>query len=1337
MKRYKCLLLTAVFLFTGYGLIADQIPGSQYFYLGNGITYFPLGAGGVSHFMSMESNLYNPAGFAGTKRITADLSVGGFAGSHTLINARSSFPTNYGIITANILSLQSPGGDTAGDVYGLKTTFSKEISDQWLFGAAVNMGFGQGPETDYYISGDIGTIYRKAVEGTGVGIFDYSIGGAVKNLGKNISYRGWDNFPPLEVDIGANAEVIRAGFYRSRLGGHFALPLNPVNTFFGFGMENIFFDTVNLKLGLNFGVEEIDWYSLGLDVNFDIQDTNIQLAYSFLPTNFGGDKQYTHNAGVSVAFGAYDKKPPEAAIEAESMYFSPNHDGVNDRAVYNMMIKDNTMVFGWKLDITDESGNPVKSFIAEDVRKIRFMTIAKYFSRILAKKEEVKIPKVIEWDGEDTEGNVVKDGTYYYTLYAWDENENRTVTTKNRIIVDNTVPMIEAKSDMRLFSPNADGVKDTLTFDIKSANIETDDEVVFQIFDRDKNVVFTKKFNGQAPGNFVWDGRDTSGALVDEGIYAFNASVADYAGNSTSTEVDGIIVRTGYERITASPEFRTFSPNNDGYFDMNDVKLFASSKEGLTEWELRVFNKDENTVRMYSGERDFPETISFDGKNEKGVVLPDGLYSMRFRVFFESGNHPESFFKFIKIDNTSPVLEVSSNIRAFSPNGDGVQDTINFVHDITAGEGDSFFAKIVNFSGATFKTFDYGVNPPGVVVWDGTGDFNRLPVEGIYTYEVTGKDSVENSYTTTLGTIKLVTGFEQISVEPSEYVFSPNDDDKKESIKFTLSTDNRDGIIEWKLDIKDSGGRIVKSFNNKNLGPDLPSEVVWDGTVEEGIKAADGVYSSVLNIRYDTGNNPIAKPKDVKLDTKSPEIEIYIDDLQISPNEDGAKETLTVYQRIRGEEDDIFKAEIKNAEGEIVRKFNWEGSVPSEIIWDGKDEEGVPLPEGFYSYAVYGEDAAGNLSGSSISEIELTTGYEEVSVVSDQIGISPNGDGYLDFVDFNTTVSSDKGLENWKFNMFNSQDQVVKTSGGLGMPPSVLTWDGKDDSGNLVPDGIYSYSIALVYRSGNHPESERGTITMDNSAPDLNFVVSPQLFSPDKDGEADTLYLNVDLNDKNGVLDWDIAIYRKWAEKIDRTAPFMTIKKQGSYRGTIRWDGYSDPLSMPSFFAPPDDITYKYVAGKWAVLVDSASSYVAEINASDTYLNRIRVVRDFDTDILVIKTPFGLKIMINSIQFEYNKWDLRPQSHSILDRLIEILEKFPNYKIKIVGHTDWDGSDEYNQELSEKRAYTVYKYLVEHDVDKERLTTEGMGETQPIDDNNTESGKARNRRVEFYLTKKQ
>jgi outer membrane protein OmpA-like peptidoglycan-associated protein/flagellar hook assembly protein FlgD len=1320
----------------GQHLFADQIPGSQYYYLGNGISFFPLGASGVSYFMTMDANLYNPAGFADTKRVTTDISLGGFSGDNFLLNARGSFPTNFGVLTGNVLALTSPGGTTAGNIYGFKGTFSKFISEEWLFGGAINLGFANGPESDFYTSLDLGTIYRKSVDGIGFGFFDHSVGFAIRNLGKNISYSGYDGFPPLEVDLGFNAEFIRAGIYKSRLSSHFAVPFNPFNTFFGVGLENIFLDMVNIKLGLNFGIEDISPYSLGFDLNFDLQDTDIQLSYSLLPTDFNGNKQFTHYAGISVAFGNYDKKPPKASVEAADMYFSPNHDGVYDRAKFDMEITDNTMVFGWKLEITDESGKPVKAFMAEDVRKIRHMTIGKYAKRIFAKKEEVKIPKLIEWDGEDVDGVIVEDGDYYYTLTAWDENNNQTVTERGKLIVDTLIPLVEAKAEMDLFSPNEDGVKDTLLFRIQSANIEKSDETIIQILNKDGNAVFEQSYTGSVPDEFVWDGRNSSGALVQEGLYRFRISSEDFSGNSTTSTVEGIQVRTEYEKVSVSPTFRAFSPNNDGYFDINEIKLFSSSKEGLLEWTLDIIDRDEVTIRSFSGQRDFPEVIVFDGKNEDGRPLSDGMYTLRFRLFFESGNHPESYYKFVRIDNTPPEIEVSSNINAFSPNGDGVKDTVNFTHRITSGEGDDFLARIMNSSGAVFKTFQYGKNPPDVVVWDGMGDDNTQPVEGMYTYTITGKDEVANETTRMIGPIKLVTGFEQVSVEPSEYVISPNGDGRKDTVEFKLNTNNLQGIVEWKMDIKDSSDQVVRSYSDREMGLTLPPEIQWKGMNEAGTVVEDGVYSAVFSILYDTGNNPISKPKDIKIDTDSPEIEIYVEDLHISPNDDGAKETITIYQRISGEEDDEFQAVIQNQDDAVVREFRWKGSIPAEIVWDGRDNEGDALPEGYYSYTITGKDAAGNMDEQTIAGIVLTTVYEEVNLVANQEAISPNGDGYLDVVEFVPSITSEEGLKNWYLDIYNSQGQRVKAFEGMEAPPTLLRWDAMDESGELVPDGTYYYSIGVLYSSGNHPSSETGKVIVDRTPPEYHFVVSPTLFSPDGDGEADTMYINLALYDKSGVSDWQVSIYRKWDEKVDRSVVFKTFSGSGTYKGTIKWDGYSDPISMPSHFSPPDEYTYKKVDEKWAVLVDSASSYVAELRTGDVYRNTLTEVREFNTDILVITTPFGLKIMINSIQFEFDRADLLPQSYSILDRLIQILDKFPNYKIRIVGHTDWVGTDEYNQKLSEKRAFSVYKYLVEHDVDKDRLSTEGLGETQPIDDNNTESGRARNRRVEFYLTKK-
>ncbi len=1338
-KLIKIYFIVILFLIAFSGLLfSDEIPGSQLFYLGNGISFFPLGASGVASFSNMESNLYNPASFADINRITADLSLGGFGSSNFLLNGRASFPTKYGVLTGNFLTVTSPTGVTAGDVFLTRLTFSKFISDEWLFGSALNLGYANGPEGELISTIDIGTIYRKRIEGAGFGLFDYSVGGVLKNLGKNVSYTGYDSFPPMGLDIGGNAEVVREGFYTGRVSSHLMLPVNPLHIFWGLGIENVFFDMVNIKFGINLGVQDISPFSFGFDLNFSLKDYDVQFAYSLLPVKYNGKNEYINSAGISVGFGSYDRRPPVVKCNVRKMYFSPNHDGVNDRAVFDLSIKDNTMVFGWRLDILDENNNPVKSFVAQDVRKIRHMTIEKYIKRIFSKKEEVKIPEYVEWDGENSKGVVVPDGTYYYILSAWDENNNKSVTKKKKIIVDTLVPLVEAKPETEdlLFSPNNDGVKDDFQIYIKSKNIARDDVVTLKFINsKDNNVVLEKRYTGYVPSVYVWDGKDNNGMVVPEGVYIFEVTASDKAGNSSTSRIEGIIVKTQYEKISVSPIFREFSPNGDGFFDIDDIRLFSSSKEGLINWELDILNEQNEIVRSYKGEKDFPDIISFDGKDKDGNRLPDGRYILHLKMTYNSGNHPEAYFKYLIIDTTPPSITLKIDNYAFSPNGDGIKDTVSIIQDIKAGPEDTFTAKIVNSNGVTFKSFNFGTNPPSVVVWDGMGDDNKAPVEDMYTYIIVGKDRVGNSTTESIGPIKLVTGFEEISIVPEYYAFSPNGDGKRDTVALSLKTNNREGIVKWDVTVKDSSGKVVKTFNSNSLGKNLPDQVVWDGKDDNGNIVSDGIYYVSYSILYDSGNNPVSKPKELKVDTHAPEIEVYVADLYISPNNDGSKETLTIYQKIKGEQNDVYEAKIVNYAGDTVRSFKWTGNPPAEIIWDGKDDNGKLLPEGKYNYIIIGKDIAGNVTQKQIKGITLVTTYEKVSIVSNQEGISPNNDGYLDTLEIVPSISSGKDLELWELKIVNMEGKVVRKIRGKGVPPTIIRWDGRNNDGQIVKDGSYYYALALLYRSGNHPLSNKLKVIVDDTPPIYKFVVSPKLFSPDNDGEADTLYLSLNVNDPNGVDSWEISIYRKWNDRLDST-PFKRFYGKGSYSGVIKWDGYSDPVPMPENFVPPDKYTYKKADGGWKVLVDSASSYVAILKASDIYKNSVETSRNFDTDILVIKTPYGLKIMINSIRFEFDRADLLPSSYPILNRLIQILDKFPNYKIKIVGHTDSVGPADYNLKLSEKRAYAVYKYLVEHDVDKERLSIEGRGETQPIDDNSTESGRARNRRVEFYLTKK-
>ncbi len=109
-------------------------------------------------------------------------------------------------------------------------------------------------------------------------------------------------------------------------------------------------------------------------------------------------------------------------------------------------------------------------------------------------------------------------------------------------------------------------------------------------------------------------------------------------------------------------------------------------------------------------------------------------------------------------------------------------------------------------------------------------------------------------------------------------------------------------------------------------------------------------------------------------------------------------------------------------------------------------------------------------------------------------------------------------------------------------------------------------------------------------------------------------------------------------------------------------------------------------------------------------------------------------VISQTIHFEYNKDVIRPESYPILNTVAQILKDYPNITVEVQGHTDSRGSDRYNLELSIRRAAAVMTYLTGQGIDASRLMSAGFGETCPIDDNRTDMGRARNRRVEFMRT---
>ena len=122
-------------------------------------------------------------------------------------------------------------------------------------------------------------------------------------------------------------------------------------------------------------------------------------------------------------------------------------------------------------------------------------------------------------------------------------------------------------------------------------------------------------------------------------------------------------------------------------------------------------------------------------------------------------------------------------------------------------------------------------------------------------------------------------------------------------------------------------------------------------------------------------------------------------------------------------------------------------------------------------------------------------------------------------------------------------------------------------------------------------------------------------------------------------------------------------------------------------------------------------------------------------DAEVVRVGEGIVIEFNSkILFGFDQSNLTTDARTNLDKLVAILQKYPDTNIEVQGHTDSKGTTRYNQKLSEERASTVSYYLSGKGIITSRLTINGFGETMPKYTNTTDEGQTQNRRVEFLVS---
>lgn len=129
-----------------------------------------------------------------------------------------------------------------------------------------------------------------------------------------------------------------------------------------------------------------------------------------------------------------------------------------------------------------------------------------------------------------------------------------------------------------------------------------------------------------------------------------------------------------------------------------------------------------------------------------------------------------------------------------------------------------------------------------------------------------------------------------------------------------------------------------------------------------------------------------------------------------------------------------------------------------------------------------------------------------------------------------------------------------------------------------------------------------------------------------------------------------------------------------------------------------------------------------------------KAYRPYEINIPLQPIRLHARMVLKNIFFDFNKYDLKPESKPELDKLVQFLKDNPTLHITIKGYTDSVGTASFNLTLSQHRAEAVMQYLIAHGIQANRLKAVGYGEAQPVASNETEEGRALNRRVEFEIT---
>jgi flagellar hook assembly protein FlgD len=832
------------------------------------------------------------------------------------------------------------------------------------------------------------------------------------------------------------------------------------------------------------------------------------------------------------------------------------------------------------------------------------------------------------------------------------------------------------------------------------------------------------------PESVAWDGSyldspaGSDGASVPDGEYTWILTATLASETVVETEPRAIIVDNTAPSATASVDNRYFSPDGD---DRQDTVTLTQSTSSEDEWTGQFVSGAQTIFDVvWNGEAD--AEFVWDGTTPAGTTVEDGTYVYTLEATDRAGNTGSIEPIEVVVDTAERTIAIEpvpqDSALAFSPNGDGIRDTL----DITFGENvttellESAVLTATTQDGTEVGSVAIGDQIGGVVSLTGYLDQaqrERAP-EGTYLLSV--EATYLNGAVATAGPVEAVldTTAPSGSISVGQNIFSPEGDGNNDTVTIMHGLSND---ASWVGYVYEAGGAVLERFD---LGSNVPDEFEWNGEDLSGRPVPDGTYSySAIGIDP-AGNQTQTNQIRVSVDRRETTIDFGLSRDYFSPNGDGQGDVVEIEPILSVPSGvESYSYQIVDVDGRVLVAGSGTGEVPESLTWDGSDGDGVRLPEGEYFAALELVYRKGNEPSAVSSPITIDFTVPQVSLRATGRMLTPDGDGENDTVEFIPFVDPINEISSFTGQIVTPGGRVVSQIRGE-QPRGTAFWDGTTSSGQQASDGGYVGVLQIEHRNGTIREARTGTIALgdlnDQTPPEVVLQLSPQTFSPDGDGVADSVMVVLSVMDQSLVDNW----------KVDVVAPdgsvFYTYNEGGEPIRSFEWDGMNDEGER----------------------VTMATVYDVRYEVTDMAGNTATGSEPLTVDFLTEERYGMRRIALPDVLFEgftarYLGWDaeISARNEDVLDTIARGMELFPDSFLELHGHaTSLLYYDEelaaLEQEqtlipLSARRIAAIRQALLDRGVDEDRLANgPAWGAERPqVEFSNLEE-RFQNRRVEVY-----